>query len=123
MTPHRYSADVRWSEEDGAFVAVCTEFGGLSALGPTAGAATQELEAAVALAVELYEEDGRAPPEPHVRTAYSGQFRVRLPHTLHEWLALQAQREGVSLNTLVLGCLAEAKGRSEAAPELVGRSA
>ena len=58
-----------------------------------------------------------------MRTGCSGQFRVRLPHTLHEWLALQAQREGVSLNTLVLGCLAEAKGRSEAAGELAGQSA
>ena len=123
MTHHRYSADVRWSDEDGAFVAVCPEFAGLSALGPTAGAATRELEAAVALAVELYEEEGRPVPQPNLRTGYSGQFRVRLPHTLHEWLALQAHREGVSLNTFVLGCLAEAKGRSEAAPELAGRSA
>lgn len=117
MTRHRYSADVRWSEEDRAFVAVCHEFVGLSALGPTAGAAAHELEAALTLAVEVYEEEGRQLPEPHRRVPYSGQLRVRLPHSLHEWLALQARREGVSLNTFIVGCLSDAKGRVEASPE------
>jgi len=37
---------------------------------------------------------------------YSGQFRVRLPVGLHAALVTKAERQGVSLNTLVVGLLA-----------------
>jgi predicted HicB family RNase H-like nuclease len=36
-----------------------------------------------------------------------GQFRVRLPRTLHSRLAIQARREGVSLNSQVTMILAQ----------------
>lgn len=41
---------------------------------------------------------------------YSGQFRLRLPRSLHGWLAARADLDGVSLNTLVVQLLAEARG-------------
>jgi predicted HicB family RNase H-like nuclease len=37
---------------------------------------------------------------------HSGQFRVRLPIALHEALVAEAERQGVSLNTLVVSLLA-----------------
>ena len=37
---------------------------------------------------------------------YSGKFNVRLPKSLHQRLAIQAEEEGVSLNQLVLYKLA-----------------
>ena len=37
-------------------------------------------------------------PEPDSLDAYSGQFKLRLPKSLHRSLALQAKREGVSMN-------------------------
>jgi predicted HicB family RNase H-like nuclease len=36
----------------------------------------------------------------------SGQTRVRLPVELHEALAVEAERQGVSLNTLIVALLA-----------------
>ena len=41
---------------------------------------------------------------------YSGQFRLRVPRSLHGWLVDRAQREGISLNTLVVELLSEARG-------------
>ena len=41
---------------------------------------------------------------------YSGQFRVRLPSGLHEVLADEARREGVSLNHFVSSALSAAVG-------------
>ncbi|MDP2958771.1 MAG: toxin-antitoxin system HicB family antitoxin [Longimicrobiales bacterium] len=106
----KYGADVRWSPEDEAFVAVCPELGDLSALGPTAHGAVQELESAVQLAVATYVEEGWPLPDPQPTHAFSGQFRVRLPRSLHAWLVREAAREGVSLNSFVMARLSEARG-------------
>ena len=42
--------------------------------------------------------------------AHSGRLLVRMPASLHDELARAAEREGVSLNTLVTGALAGAVG-------------
>ncbi|MBK6735767.1 MAG: toxin-antitoxin system HicB family antitoxin [bacterium] len=63
------------------------------------------------------------PPPPSGHMAHSGQFRVRLPRTLHARLAVQAEREGVSLNTLVCTLLSEGSARWHAADHLTGPSA
>ncbi len=110
MSPDRFSADVRWSEEDRAWVAICPELRDLSALAETRTAAIHELESVVAAAVDICAEEGWTLPDPAVHVPFSGQFRVRLPRSLHGWLVREAQREGVSLNTLVIARLAEARG-------------
>ena len=66
------------------------------------------------MAVEAHEAEGWAIPEPVVESPYSGQFRLRLPRSLHAWLSDRAEREGVSLNTLVLEFLSRARGAAEA---------
>ena len=43
-------------------------------------------------------EDGIAILEPDSIEDYSGQFKLRLPRSLHRQLALQSKREGVSMN-------------------------
>jgi hypothetical protein len=43
---------------------------------------------------------------------------LRIPKSLHAWLADHAQQEGVSLNTLVLGILSRARGAEETANPL-----
>ena len=54
---------------------------------------------------------------------YSGQFRVRLPTELHAALAAEAERQGVSLNTLIVALLAggidwpPTEGREERPPD------
>ncbi len=53
-------------------------------------------------------EFGDAAPKP---AASSGQWRQRVPRSLHTRLSAQAKREGVSLNTLVTALIAEGLGR------------
>jgi antitoxin HicB len=55
-------------------------------------------------------------PKPNSFAASSGQFRQRLPKSLHARLSARASQEGVSLNTLVTAFIAEGLGRREAAP-------
>ena len=102
-----YSQHVAWSPEDNMFVAVCPELDNLTALGPTEEGAVRELKVAIGLVLEDMDECGEDAPAPIEYASFSGQFRVRLPRTLHARLANQAQREGVSLNTLVCTLLAE----------------
>jgi len=51
-------------------------------------------------------------PIPSIKEKYSGQWRLRLPKSLHAELAYRAKFEGVSLNTLVATLLAQAMGPS-----------
>ena len=43
-------------------------------------------------------EDGIPIPEPSDTEAYSGQFKLRLPKSLHKTLAERSRQEGVSMN-------------------------
>ncbi len=61
----------------------------------------------------MLEELGRPIPKPSASDA-SGQWRQRVPKSLHARLTVRAAREGVSLNTLVTTFIAEGMGRREA---------
>ena len=60
-------------------------------------------------------EDGESIPLPSMPEEYSGRFNVRIPKSLHKRLAEMAEREGVSLNQLVISLLSA----GEAHPTLV----
>ncbi|MBM4027694.1 MAG: toxin-antitoxin system HicB family antitoxin [Planctomycetes bacterium] len=111
--PH-YSIKVSWSEQDSMFVAVCPALGNISALGDSAREAVAEMEQAIELALETYAAEGWPTPEPDALEEHSGQFRLRLPRSMHGWLAHEAERQGVSLNTLATTLLAHAMGTAEA---------
>jgi predicted HicB family RNase H-like nuclease len=106
----RHSIKVSWSDQDDMFVAVCPALGDLSALGNTAHAAVAELEQAIELALETYAAEGWPVPESDVVEEYSGQFRLRLPRSMHSWLVHEAERQGVSLNSFATSLLAQARG-------------
>jgi len=109
---HKYSMRVAWSDEDGMFVATCPEFSDISALGFTYEEAVAELQTVIELAVATYEDEGKPLPQPQLRELHSGQFRLRLPRSLHASLANRADREDVSLNTLITSLLSEAQGHA-----------
>ncbi len=52
--------------------------------------------------LEVKLENGLHIPVPDRTDGYSGKFNVRLPKSLHRKLAIEASKEGVSLNQLVL---------------------
>ena len=49
-------------------------------------------------------------PEPSLPNKFSGQWRLRIPKSLHAALVLRAKQEGVSLNTLAATLLAQNLG-------------
>lgn len=104
----RYSFSIQWSEENGGFVATSPEFPGLSAFGETRAEAINEAETALSLFIESLEEEGTPLPQPNEVKEFSGQFRVRLPKSLHRRLSTTAESEGVSLNTFVITSLTTA---------------
>ena len=93
--------------EEGGFTAAYPELPGCITCGET-------LERAVANAEEakrewLYAaiEDGVDIQEPENSNAYSGQFKLRLPKSLHRSLAEHSKQEGISMNQYCLYLLAK----------------
>ena len=110
MRVDHYSTQVVWSEEDGGYVATTPELDGVSAFGDSPEGALAELSVARSLWLEQMKASGEEPPAPLALQPYSGQFRLRIPRSLHAWLAARAAIEGVSLNTLIVQLLSEGRG-------------
>lgn len=104
---NKYSINVSWSEEDGCYVALIPEFPTLSAFGETAEEAVKEAEVALQGFIDIYKEEGYELPEPKLLPSHSGQLRIRIPKDLHGALALEAAKQGTSLNTYINVLLAE----------------
>jgi antitoxin HicB len=110
---HKYGLNIIWSEEDQGYIATCPEFPGLSAFGETFEDAVAEAKLAQELFIETYEQEGLTLPEPQSLSSYSGQFRLRIPPTLHAQLTGMAGLEGVSLNQLIVMMLASRVGADQ----------
>jgi len=72
---------------------------------------------AVSMGVEAKEiwledmlERGMKIPEPNELDNYSGNYKVRMPKSLHRQLTLQAEKEGVSMNLLCVTYIAQGLG-------------
>ena len=100
-----YSINVTWSVEDDCFVATIPEFSGLSAFGATRDEAVAEAQIALEGFIEIYGENGIPLPELSTLPTYSGQFRLRIPKTLHSELSLEARKNGCSLNSYISSLL------------------
>jgi len=96
-------------EEGGGYLVEFPDFPGCVADGETPEEAMNEGRDALASYVRTLEELGR--PVPKTGEVYGGQWRQRVPKSLHAALARRADREGVSLNMLVTTMLAEGIGR------------
>ncbi len=101
-------------EEDGSWFARVVELRGCMTVGDTKAEALENLEDAMREWVTAQLEDGAAIPAPTTATEYSGKFMVRVAPSLHRDLAENADREGVSMNSLVSNALAKSVGRTEA---------
>ncbi|MFO7651961.1 MAG: type II toxin-antitoxin system HicB family antitoxin [bacterium] len=92
--------------EEGGYVATVPDLPGCVTQGET----IDEVMRNVTEARELWLEDalasGQPIPEPRESRRYSGRFVVRMPRELHARLAGESEREGVSLNQLVVARLA-----------------
>jgi predicted HicB family RNase H-like nuclease len=93
-------------DDDGDWLAHFAEMPNISAFGPTPEKALSELATAWRLVKEAYEREGGPVPVPPLRREYSGQFNVRIDKRVHRKLAIEAERNGLTLNALVAKKLA-----------------
>ena len=84
--------------EEGGFVASYPELRGCLTSGETAEAALKNAQDSK----REWLEDGYEIPEPTSDEEYSGQFKLRLPKSLHRALAENSKREGISMNQYCL---------------------
>jgi len=100
MNIDHYTYRLTWSPEDGEHVGLCAEFPSLSWLSETPQGALEGIRNTVAEVIVDMQANGEIVPEPLAEHRYSGEFRVRIPPTLHRKLVIDAAELGVSLNRL-----------------------
>ena len=85
-------------KDEGGYVASYPELPGCITCGETIeNAVTNALDAKKAW-IEAALEDGLEIHEPDSLQEYSGQFKLRMPRSLHRSLAEHSKREGISMN-------------------------
>jgi antitoxin HicB len=98
--------------EGGGYVARIPDLPGITGCyGQTSEEALKDLEDAKHLYFQAALASNFTVPEP-IETL-SGQLKIKLPKSLHRELAKEAQREGVSLNTLVISRLSSQSSMSK----------
>jgi len=113
-----YSFRLTRSDEDECYVAMVPEFEGVSGFGATPQEALAEAQVSLQLAIETYTAEGWPLPKPESLNAYSGQFRLRLPRSMHARLAQVAADEGMSLNSYTVCLISHGLGQTDALQKL-----
>jgi antitoxin HicB len=99
-------------DEGGGYLVEYTDVPYCIADGKTAGEATLHGREALEACLVTIAESGRPIPAPESKGS-SGQWRQRVPRSFHARLVERAEREGVSLNALVMALIAEGMGRRD----------
>ena len=91
--------------DEGGFAVSIPDLPGCLSTGDTIDEAINNINDAKKAWIEAALEDGLPVPEPGTDKAldeYSGQFKLRIPKSLHRSLALHAKAEGISMNQYCL---------------------
>ena len=100
-------------KEGGGYLIEFPDLPGCLSDGETLSEAIENGKDAVRCWIETASQHGDEIPAPGSSNLSSGRWVQRVPKSLHTQLAKRAEREGVSLNTLVVSILAEGLGRKE----------
>ena len=93
-----YRIEIIREQEEGGYVLHCPELSGCITCGETIQEGLEMLEDAKKCWFTACLEDGVPIPEPGSPEEFSGQFKLRLPKSLHWRLAQRSREEGVSMN-------------------------
>lgn len=103
MTLDGYNAKIEYDPEIDLFRGeILGLTGGADFYGKTPEELRAEFKKSLMVFLEVCKEKGIEP-----RRSYSGKFNLRIPPELHEKLAMTAQAEGKSINTLAQEALAQ----------------
>ena len=101
-----YRLEIVRDDAEGGFVASYPDLPGCITCGETEEEAVKNALDAKKVWLELRWRMG-LPSAPDSLEAYSGQFKLRLPRSLHRSLAEHSQREGISMNQYCVYLLAK----------------
>ncbi len=93
-----YRMEVVEDESEGGFVVSYPDLPGCITCGETVEKAVENALDAKKAWLEAALEDGIDIPEPDSLAEYSGQFKLRIPRSLHRLLSEHSEREGISMN-------------------------
>ena len=93
-----YRVELREDKEEGGYVFWCPELNGCMTCAETLEDGFKMLEDAKRCWFTACLEDSIPIPEPTRLEDYSGQFKLRIPKSLHKMLAQKSSEEGVSMN-------------------------
>ena len=102
-----YRMEIIRDSDEGGFVASYPDLPGCITCGETEEEALKNALDAKKAWLEAALEENIEIPEPDSLDAYSGQFKLRLPRSLHRALAEHSQREGISMNQYCVYLLAK----------------
>jgi predicted RNase H-like HicB family nuclease len=100
--PYNYLVKPIQDESGSYFHASVLEFKGCQSTGETFQEAYDGLLEAMEGWIETKLENGFTIPVPLDSDKFSGKFLLRLPKSLHAHLAIEAEKEGISLNQYAL---------------------
>jgi len=110
-----YKMEIIPDLEEGGYAVCWPELPGCVTCGDTLEDAVRNADEAKYVWLEAALEDGLTIPEPASLDDYSGQFKLRLPKSLHRDLSEQAKAEGISMNQYCLYLLAMNSAKHAAA--------
>lgn len=93
-----YSMELTPDMDEGGYAVRYPDLKGCITSGETIEEAVRNAEDAKREWFTAAIESGIDIPFPNTEEGYSGQFKLRIPKSLHRQLALNAKREGVSMN-------------------------
>lgn len=94
-------------DDEGGYVVNYPELPGCLSVGDSVEEAIKNGEDAKREWFMAMLEEGMEIPRPEKNIEYSGQFKLRLPKSLHKSLVQQAKREGISMNQYCLYLLSK----------------
>ena len=97
-----YKIEVLKAEECEGYVLQCPELKGFVTCAISIEEGFEMIEDAKKCWFTACIEDGISIPEPSLSENYSGQFKLRMPKSLHRTLMENAKQEGISMNQYCL---------------------
>lgn len=97
-----YRMEIYPDTEEGGYAVSYPDLPGCLTCAETLETALANAEDAKRAWIHAMIQDRRPVPEPETLDAYSGQFKLRIPKSLHRDLAEHSRREGISMNQYCL---------------------
>jgi predicted RNase H-like HicB family nuclease len=97
-----YRVEVIEDKEEGGYALSCPELKGCMTCADTLEQGFAMIEDAKRNWFAACIQDGIPIPEPNDIQAYSGQFKLRIPKSLHKLLTERSRQEGISMNQYCL---------------------